>query len=91
MTNLPASSAATEARASRASTHTTVSSDISKRIHAQLTSCFCGPLCGKVAVPVLTEPGGLHHRLLEPLGYIPPAEAEPNCYRNLTSQDALAA
>jgi hypothetical protein len=24
-----------------------------------------------------------HHRLMEPLGYIPPAEAEANCYRQL--------
>jgi hypothetical protein len=24
-----------------------------------------------------------HHRLLEPLGYIPPAEAEANYYKNL--------
>jgi putative transposase len=27
-----------------------------------------------------------HHRLLEPIGYIPPAEAEENCYWQLTSQ-----
>jgi len=27
-----------------------------------------------------------HHRLLEPIGYIPPAEAEANYYRQLTSQ-----
>jgi len=27
-----------------------------------------------------------HHRLLEPIGYIPPAEAEENYYRQLTSQ-----
>jgi len=27
-----------------------------------------------------------HHRLLEPLGYIPPAEAEANYYRQLTEQ-----
>ena len=27
-----------------------------------------------------------HHRLLEPLGYIPPAEAEANYYRQLSAQ-----
>ena len=27
-----------------------------------------------------------HHRLLEPIGYIPPAEAEANYYRQLASQ-----
>ncbi|MDR0933910.1 MAG: hypothetical protein LBM56_02305 [Burkholderiaceae bacterium] len=27
-----------------------------------------------------------HHRLLEPIGYIPPAEAELNCYRQQTGQ-----
>jgi len=27
-----------------------------------------------------------HHRLLEPIGYIPPAEAESSYYRQLTSQ-----
>jgi transposase InsO family protein len=27
-----------------------------------------------------------HHRLLELLGYIPPAEAEPNYYKQLSSQ-----
>jgi transposase InsO family protein len=27
-----------------------------------------------------------HHRLMEPLGYIPPAEAEANYYRQLSSQ-----
>jgi transposase InsO family protein len=32
-----------------------------------------------------------HQRLLEPLGYIPPAEAEANYYRRLASQDAIAA
>lgn len=26
-----------------------------------------------------------HHRLLEPLGYIPPAEAEANYYKQLSS------
>ena len=31
-----------------------------------------------------------HHRLLEPIGYIPPAEAEENYYRQLTSQKAIA-
>jgi putative transposase len=29
-----------------------------------------------------------HHRLLEPIGYIPPAEAEENYYRQLTRQTA---
>jgi putative transposase len=29
-----------------------------------------------------------HHRLLEPIGYIPPAEAEENYYRQLASQVA---
>jgi transposase InsO family protein len=33
-----------------------------------------------------------HHRLLEPIGYIPPAEAEANYYRQLADQaTALAA
>ena len=32
-----------------------------------------------------------HHRLLEPIGYIPPAEAEENYYRQLTSQAAVSA
>ncbi|WP_307701015.1 IS3 family transposase [Variovorax paradoxus] len=32
-----------------------------------------------------------HHRLLEPIGYIPPAEAEANYYRQLASQAATAA
>ena len=32
-----------------------------------------------------------HHRLMEPLGYIPPAEAEANYYRQLASQVAEAA
>ena len=27
-----------------------------------------------------------HHRLLKPIGYIPPAEAEANYYRQLASQ-----
>jgi transposase InsO family protein len=31
-----------------------------------------------------------HHRLLEPIGYIPPAEAEANYYRQLTGQAELA-
>nr|WP_262461499.1 IS3 family transposase [Alloalcanivorax balearicus] len=30
-----------------------------------------------------------HHRLLEPIGYIPPAEAEENYYRQLTKKVAL--
>lgn len=32
-----------------------------------------------------------HHRLLESIGYIPPAEAEANYYRQLASQAAMAA
>ena len=32
-----------------------------------------------------------HHRLLEPIGYIPPAEAEENYYRQLASQATVAA
>ena len=31
-----------------------------------------------------------HHRLLEPIGYIPPAEAEANYYRQLTGQVEMA-
>ena len=31
-----------------------------------------------------------HHRLLEPIGYIPPAEAEENYYRQLASQAAMS-
>jgi len=30
-----------------------------------------------------------HHRLLEPIGYIPPVEAEANYYRQLASQTAM--
>ena len=32
-----------------------------------------------------------HHRLLEPIGYIPPAEAEENYYRQLASQATIPA
>lgn len=32
-----------------------------------------------------------HHRLLEPIGYIPPAEAEANYYRELARQEEAAA
>ena len=32
-----------------------------------------------------------HHRLLEPIGYIPPAEAEANYYRHLAAQVAVQA
>ena len=32
-----------------------------------------------------------HHRLLEPIGYIPPAQAEANYYRHLASQAATVA
>ena len=32
-----------------------------------------------------------HHRLLEPIGYISPAEAEANYWRQLTENDKLAA
>lgn len=32
-----------------------------------------------------------NHRLMEPLGYIPPAEAEANYYRQLASQTAIPA
>lgn len=31
-----------------------------------------------------------HHRLLEPIGYIPPAEAEANYYRSRTEQAVAA-
>ena len=31
-----------------------------------------------------------HHRLLEPIGYIPPAEAEENYYRQIACQTATA-
>jgi transposase InsO family protein len=31
-----------------------------------------------------------HHRLLEPIGYIPPAEAEANYYRQLTTETVEA-
>ena len=31
-----------------------------------------------------------HHRLLEPIGYIPPAEAEENYYRQLVSQAVIS-
>lgn len=30
-----------------------------------------------------------HHRLLEPIGYIPPVKAEANTYRQLASQTAM--
>ena len=32
-----------------------------------------------------------HHRLLEPIGYIPPAEAEANYYRHVAEQVAMPA
>jgi transposase InsO family protein len=32
-----------------------------------------------------------HHRLLEPIGYIPPAEAEANYYRHLAEQATIPA
>jgi putative transposase len=32
-----------------------------------------------------------HHRLLEPIGYIPPAEAEANYYGHLAEQAAIPA
>ena len=32
-----------------------------------------------------------HHRLLGPIGYIPPAEAEANYYRQLASQSSMVA
>lgn len=32
-----------------------------------------------------------HHRLLEPIGYIPPAKAEANYYRHLLEQAAIPA
>lgn len=32
-----------------------------------------------------------HHRLLEPIGYIPPAEAEANYYRKIANQEAISA
>lgn len=32
-----------------------------------------------------------HHRLLEPIGYIPPDEAEENYYRQLASQAVISA
>ena len=32
-----------------------------------------------------------HHRLLEPIGYIPPAEAEANYYRHLAEQATVTA
>jgi len=31
-----------------------------------------------------------NHRLLAPIGYIPPAEAEANYYRQLANQTAIA-
>jgi putative transposase len=34
-------------------------------------------------------PGSTTHRLLEPIGYIPPAEAEENYYSHLTEQAAI--
>lgn len=42
----------------------------------------------KAALELATQELGAwfnHHRLLEPIGYIPPAEAEPNYYRQLAS------
>ena len=32
-----------------------------------------------------------HHRLLGPIGYIPPAEAEANYHRQLASQSSMVA
>ncbi len=31
-----------------------------------------------------------HHRLLAPIGYVPPAEAEANYYRSQTGQAVVA-
>ena len=41
---------------------------------------------GKARVPWFN-----HHRLLEPIGHIPPAEAEANCDRHLAEQAAIPA
>lgn len=39
----------------------------------------------------LATPEWVHHRLLEPIGYIPPAEAEANYYRQLASHATTVA
>jgi len=49
----------------------------------------CGPWKTAEAVELATLVGVAwfnHHRLLEPIGYIPPAEAEANYYRQLSEQ-----
>lgn len=53
----------------------------------------CGPWKSREAVELATLKWVSwfnHERLLEPIGYIPPAEAEANYYRQLTEQAAAA-
>lgn len=54
----------------------------------------CGPWKSRESVELATLEWVSwfnHHRLLESIGYIPPAEAEANYYRQLASQAAMAA
>jgi hypothetical protein len=44
----------------------------------------------KFSPEVIERAVRLHHRLLEPIGYIPPAEAEANYYQQLSAQARLA-
>ena len=54
----------------------------------------CGPWKSRESVELATlqwVSWFIHHRRLESIGYIPPAEAEANYYRQLASQAAMAA
>jgi transposase InsO family protein len=49
------------------------------------------PTCAAVEMATLEWVAWFnHHRLLEPIGYIPPAEAEANYYRQLAGQASMA-
>ncbi len=48
------------------------------------------PTCAAVEMSTLEWVSWFnHHRLLEPIGYIPPAEAEANYYRQLAGQVSM--
>ena len=53
--------------------------------HYAVDSCGSGPEAVELATLEWVAWFN-HHRLLEPIGYIPPAEAEANYYRQLASQ-----
>ena len=54
----------------------------------------CGPWKSRESVELATLEWVAwynHERLMQPLGYIPPAEAEANYYQQLAGQAAMAA